>query len=174
MKQLLLKNIHLIDNPQIGLTSLYTWLAKQKLYGKKSRERSRFLKYIEPRVKEISDERQKLLENYAEKDSEGKIIFKDKFGKDTTDKSKSVEFKLTEENQVKLSEAMKTYTEEPCKIDVIPERKDSVDTVKDVVLNTEAEFEGPTAMMYDEWCNAFESIRTVNEDGEEVKKENEG
>lgn len=168
MKQLILKNSQLIDNELIGLKSVYTWLAQQKLHGKASRERTRFLKLLEPRVLEIQSERKKMNETFAEKDKDGKVLFLDKSGKITTESKDAVRYHVLESNQEKFNKALREYFDEELVIDITPERRASLDAVKDVILNTEEAFEGATASLYDEWCTAFEDLRVV--EGEKSEK----
>ncbi len=169
MKQLRLKNRHLVDNPTVGLVSLYTFLARQNLHGRKSRERTRFLKVIEARAVEVADAKKEIVEKYAEKNAEKKLIYLDKLGNETEDKKKGETYKLLPENQEKVNEEIKTLLEEDYLIDILPAQNEMIEVIKDLVLNTEEEFRGPTATMYDEWCTAFEGLKKVDDDGKEVK-----
>ena len=101
MKNLILKNYFFVNNPQGGkVESFYEWLIKLKLHGKQSRARSRFVKMITERTREIDEERIKLAEQYSEKNKEGKVIYltakKDKDGKEVV---KNNAYVLEDENK---------------------------------------------------------------------------
>lgn len=171
MRQLILKNRHLVDNEQTGLVSLYTFLARQKLHGKKSRERTRFLKVIEPRTVEVAEGRKEIVERFTEKDAEGKILFVDKLGNETNDRNKGVNYKVLLENQEKINEEVKNLHDEQYVIDILPAQAEMIEVIRDLILNTEEAFDGAVATMYDEWCTAFESLKKVDDEGNEVTPE---
>ncbi len=78
MKILKLKNYFFISNLQEGVISLYNWLEKQILHGPVSRARTRFLKMLVPKMKEIDETRIEMLKKYSdkkkEKDKDGKAV----------------------------------------------------------------------------------------------------
>ena len=47
--------------------------------------------------------------------------------------------------------------------DVTPETQETIYGVRDILLNTEEEFEGVMAMRYEEICSAFENIKKDDE-----------
>lgn len=163
-KQLKLKNYHLVSNPIVGVLDLYNWFARQKLHGKESRFRVRFMKLLEPRVAEIDPERIKLCEEYCERDKDGKIIYwkeeTDKKGNvtkvDTTEKEGTVGYKILKIEE--FNKAYFDYLQEEFIIDITPANRETVYGARDIILNTTEEFSGRQAIIYDEWCLAFEEI----------------
>jgi|SRR3990167_28386 len=168
MKNLILKNYFFVNNPQGGkVESFYEWLIKLKLHGKQSRARSRFVKMITERTREIDEERIKLAEQYSEKNKEGKVIYltakKDKDGKDveTTNKQEAASVKISD--LIAFNKDYADYLNEDLTLDITPETQETIYGVRDILLNTEEEFEGVMAMRYDEICEAFEGIKKVDE-----------
>lgn len=159
MKQLVLKNEYLISNPTVGLVSLYSFLGDLKLHNRESRNRSRFMALLEPRVKEIQEERSKLATEYAEKNKDGQPVSLDKSGKETQNPSEIVGYRIPPENQKKLADEFQEIMDEEFVVDVTPEREGTVKTVKEIVLDCDLEFEGLMASQYDNWCQAFENMR---------------
>lgn len=175
MKQLTLKNRDLFGAPQQGVHSLQSWLLTLKLHGKDSRIRSRFIKLLEPRMKEIDSEIEKIRIKNAEKDKDKNPIGFDKEGKETAEKQAIVKYKFgaTPEEEVKITEKINKevgeYFDEPFVIDVTPSTKECIYAVRELVLeenekvadkNAERyEFTGQNANNYDSWCEGFEGIK---------------
>jgi len=165
MKKLVLKNYFFFGNPDVGVESLTVWLQKQMLHGKASRARTRFVKMISERAKEIEEQRQEMLIKYAEKkkkkNKEGKKIempiLYTKDDKETTNQQEGVRYKLKDVKG--YNKELLEYLQEDYVIDVTPATSDTIYEVRDIVLNTKAEFSGVMASRYDEWCEAFENIK---------------
>jgi len=161
MKSLTLKNYFFLADPNDqSIESLQEWLAKQMLHGKISRARTRFIKLIIPQVKELEEERLKLLQEYAEKRKEKDkdvIVYFDKNDKKTTDANEGVKYVMKD-----MDRFVKEYGElvnEEFVIDVTPANQETIYGVRDLILNTESAFVGRMAMRYDEWCSCFEDIK---------------
>lgn len=161
MKKLTLKNTFFIRNDSLGIVPLTQWLAQQMLHGKESRNRTRFLKLVDERVNEIDAERLRLAEEYAEKkkDKDGKeqVVYLDKDGKDTLDKTLGVSFKVKDMD--KFNKDYEEYIGETFVVDVTPANQETIYGVRDIIMDTKESFAGPMATMYDEWCDAFENIK---------------
>lgn len=158
--------------PQAPL-SLYQWLAAQMLHGKDSRSRTRFMKIVEPRLQEVDKFRQDLLEKHAEKVKETvegqeveKVVYLDKDGKDTTDKAAGVKFKIADVPA--FDKEYNEYLQENYVIDVTPAVIETIYGVRNILLNTTEEFSGTQALVYDEWCQAFENIAKAPEEDESI------
>lgn len=164
-KSLTLKNYFLLDNPALGLESLLTWLAKQMLHGKASRARTRFLRIIGDRAKEIDEERMRLLDEYAVKkkvkekgkDDVEKVVFLNKDGKETTDKREATQYKMKDE--AAYQKEYLEYLNEDYVIDVTSATSETIYGIRDVLLETKQEFAGLMATRYDELVTAFEAIK---------------
>jgi len=172
MKVLKLKNYYFVGGVFPGQKSLALWLSEQLLHGKESRARTRFLKLLQPRLVNLDEERKKMSEEHAEKKKvkEGdkeveKIVFLDEKGKDTTDESKGKTYKIKDIDL--FQKDYNEYINEDFIIDVTPSNKDTIYTVRDILLNTVQEFKGGMADLYDNWCESFE---TITEEKKEEKK----
>lgn len=162
MKQLHLKNAFFISNQVLGVYSLYEWLAMRQLHGKASRNRTRFLRLIEDRQKEVQDTRKKMLEDHAEKNAEGQVLFLDKEGHDTVIAEDGVTFKI--KDNAGLEKALNEYLEEELVLDNLPERQEIIHSVRETVLETDDEFTGRMATLYDQWCDAFDKLQDAPKD----------
>jgi len=191
MKTLKLKNYFFVGSPELQSISLQEWIAKQMLHGQESRARTRFLQSIAPRVKEVDDVRLELLKKHAEKqkvkqgDKEvempvmtyveieevkgenGEMVKMPK-EKETTDASKGKRFKVTDADAFNAD--YQEYLNEDYIVDVIPSNRDIVYRIKDILTNTNETFAGRMALLYDEWCNAFEDIKEDSEGSAKVDK----
>ena len=156
MRKLTLKNYFLISDIPGKVESIQGWLAKQMLHGKVSRARTRFLRHITDGVNEIDSERQKLLDQHASKNEQGEIIFFDKDNKETVKKEDGARYKIKDES--KFQKEYWDYLKEDYVVDVTPATSEAIYGVRDLILDTKEEFTGKMATIYDEWCDAFESI----------------
>ena len=179
IKRLTLKNYFLVPNPSAGnplldIESLQGWLIRQRLHGKESRSRTRFIKLLSERITEIEEERRKLLKEHAEtkKVKEGgkeieKPIFQytetDKKGntitKETTDQPREGAFTYKLKDSDKFQEEYVKYLNEDYVLDVSPATREIIYGVRDLILNSEEEMSGVMAVRYNEICESFEGIK---------------
>lgn len=186
MKTLTLKNYHLVEAPHLNAVSFQQWLSSQMLHGAASRMRTRFLQGMAPRVKESDEVRLDLLKKYATKkksetkDENGKKstvdlpVMLDKEGKETTDPNVGKRYKIDPEKTEEFNKEYQAYLDENYVIDVTPANREAVYGVRDILLKSEEEFGGRMALLYDEWCKAFEDISESDDKKEkepEKKKE---
>jgi len=186
-KQLNLKNYFFINVPQQAAISIQDWLSRLMLHGPASRFRTRFVKMLVDRATEIDKERVKMLNEVAEKkeveeevdgkkvkvektiflihekDENGRFIFDPKTGKpkvksETLEEKEGDTYKISDENNKKFEVEWKKYLEEMFIIDVTPATADTIYGVRDILTKTQEEFTGRMAVLYDEWCEAFETI----------------
>ena len=155
-KILKLSNLFLLESK--GSKSLPTWLSQQMLHGKQSRNRTRFIKLISERHKEVNEERDRLLKEYCDKNKKKENIYLDKDGKETTDIKLSVKYKISEESKQKIDKEYYEFLDEDYKIDVTPANSEIINDVKDIVLNTTSQFTGKEAVLYNSWCESFEDL----------------
>ena len=156
-KTLIFKNYFFIGNETAKIESVQQWSARQLLHGKASRARTRFLRLINDRVTEIAEETKKIAEDHCEKNKTGRLIFLDKDGKDTTEQKKGVNYKVIKAE--KFDEAMSEYRNEEYKIDITSSNSETIYGVRDIILNTQEEFSGNQAVLYDEISQALEDIK---------------
>lgn len=159
MKTLKIKNYFLIGNEASGIRSLQSWLMNLMLHGSDSRCRTRFIKFLSDRMNEIDKELEKMRNEYAEKNAEGKIIYIDLENKEYDEPAPGRIIKFSKENQEKLEAEFQKYINEELVIDISPSNSETVYAVRNLVLNTQSEFSGLMATRYDEWCQAFEDIK---------------
>lgn len=115
------------------------------LRGKQSRHRTRFIKRLTERLKEVEEERMKLAEEYARKDDEGKPIMK-KGGK---------EYDIPDENMPSLIKDVEELYDEVLVIEG-GDNKETLETVRKILEETDKEFSGREAVIYDYLCEQFE------------------
>jgi len=198
-KQLTLKNYFFISNKPQGVFSIHEWLSKLNLHGPASRNRTRFVKLLADRVTEIDKERVKMLIDVAdkktveEKDKDGKKIkvekvlfniieksengmfvidpktMKPKVIGETIEEGKGDTYKISDENNKRFEKEWKEYLDESLVLDVTPATADVIYGTREIILNTTEEFKERMAVLYDEWCAAFENIV----DAEKSKKSEE-
>ena len=161
MKTLILKNFFLTssDFGMERVPSFQEWLISQKLHGKESRSRTRFLKLLNPRIDEIEKERQELLATYVKKDADGNRVYLDKDNKETKEDTGRVVF--TDED--KMNNEYRAYMSEDFIIDVTPSNSEFIYAVRDILLNSNEEFSGVASARYDELATAFEKIGEAKE-----------
>ena len=174
MKILKFKNYHVYNSP----LSLQMWLLSLELDRKPSRARSRFIKMTVENAKAIEEYRQELIKKYG-KYNEKKVT---RDGKEVVEKELVRNMTVDPETgkeveQIQLADAgaynkeFGELLEEDFIIDVTPAVEVTINTIKDLVLNTNAKFSGKLATLYDEWCDCFESIGEAPEPKTEPKEE---
>lgn len=124
-----------------------------KLKGKDSRMRTRFIRLLQERFQMIMVEAQEIQTEYAVKDDNGEVIFKE-VKMPGGEKNKS--FKITD--PIKYNLEINELMDEDYIIEVNEERKEMLMSVKDSILNCEMEFSGQEAELYDSLCEAVEEI----------------
>ncbi|WP_078430489.1 DUF1617 family protein [Alkalihalobacterium alkalinitrilicum] len=127
------------------LRSLANFLVDEKLGGKASRMRTRFIKILNERLKEVEEFRIELLEKYAKKDDEGKAILTEG----------SYELDDLETFNKEYADLM----DEEFIIDETESKREMLTHVKRILENTEKEFNGADAFAYDRWCETFENLK---------------
>lgn len=143
-----------IQNAQIG--QAIGLLFRLSLKGKKSRHRTRFVKLLNERLQQVGEEEKELLKQYAELDEDGEPkLAEDGKGYDVIDKKGFIK------------EQQELYEEE-----MVLEGGDHhgmLKTVKEVLLESDEEFSGEEAMVYDYLCEQFEKSeeQSENEKGDE-------
>jgi len=166
MKTLRLRNYHLIGT--FEAPSLQAWLEGLKLYGPASRARTRFIRLLGDRIAEINNTRSELLEKHAARDKRKNIIYlvgeidqktKKLEMKETTDPTPAQNKRYKIKDDVLFNKEWNEYIQEGVMLDVTPSTSEIIYGTRDLVLSTEQEFSGHAAVLYDEWCEAFEAIK---------------
>jgi hypothetical protein len=155
MDKLTLKN-YFFYSGGLSLT-LQSFLNSLMLHGKECRERARFVKMIEGRVLEVETERVKIGEINCKKNKKGELVYADKDGKETTDKNQSRSFII--DNQEAFQKELQEYLAEEFIIDITPANKQTILTVKDLILNSNKDMNGQESIAYIEWCESFEQVK---------------
>ena len=127
------------------INGLAEFLAKEKLGGKASRMRTKFLKILNEAINEIEGFRKELLEKYSKKDDEGKALIKDNSY-------------VIEDVEAFNKEYLELMNEDFI-IDETESKREMLQHIKNILDNTETEFEGVKAFQYDSWCDAFENLK---------------
>lgn len=114
------------------------------LDGQKSRIRNRFITSIQPRLKEIEEERLTKVKELSDKDAKGEPILE------------NGNFKLSKDNLDKFNKEYTELMNEEYIIDVLDSNRKDMTAIKDLVLNTKKEFDIPGGFAYEELCKSFE------------------
>ncbi|EON72823.1 hypothetical protein [Lysinibacillus sphaericus] len=142
----------IIKNYEIG--ELQAFLFNLILKGKESRMRTRFIKLLEQQLNQVNQERQQLVDEYAEKDKNGEILY-------TTEivDGKEIEMPLfSEEAEKEVQQQILTLLHEDFIIEETAEKIDMLRILQEIVLNCDLEFTGKKATLYDRFCEIFEDI----------------
>lgn len=126
------------------------FLIQLKLVGKESRMRTRFCRLIGERLKEIEDEREQLIEQFAVKGEDGKPA--------VTDDGSGRMVYMMQNAEAYNAEYSILMREEF----ILPETEDRIEmfrAVRDIVLNVDLEFEGDSAFAFDRWCEIVEEVQ---------------
>lgn len=190
MKILTLKNLFLLPitnpaNPQeIAVEALQDWLTAQPLKGARSRLRTRFVvQKLMPRMQEMDKVKGEMLGRYTSAawiDGDGLLqtaraenapkdaakMYLDAEGFVTFEPRESVSYALTGVDFQAFQAEYAEYIGEDFIIDYTPESAQMIDAVKATLLETEDKFERQRAFVYDQWCDAFESIAEDKTDTE--------
>jgi len=127
------------------LSGLAEFLMKEKLGGKASRMRTKFLKLLNEAINEIEGFRKELLEKYSKNDDEGNALIE----------NNSYVLEDAEAFNKDFLELMNEYFV----IDETESKREMLQNIKRILENTEVEFEGVKAFQYDHWCEAFENLK---------------
>lgn len=119
------------------------------LKGKDSRMRSRFVALLEQQLNLINKERNLLLEDYGQKDEEGKLKT------DTDENGQS--FIVLEDSSGFNSEVAKLMNEDFI-VETTPDKVEMLKSVQRVVLDCDIEFSGVEAVRYNRFCDILEAI----------------
>lgn len=125
------------------------FLYNLKLPNYQSRMRTRLLKLLSEKYKELEDDRLSVIKEYAELDEKGEPVL-------IRDGSVS---KYNIKNKESFEKAMFELFAEEVIIDQTEERSRMLIAVRDSVLNCDLEFEGNEAIQYDRWCEIVEEIK---------------
>ncbi|WP_051236779.1 hypothetical protein [Paenibacillus pinihumi] len=135
------------------LADFIEFLFHLKLIDKDSRMRSRLIKLLTEYVRRLQSEYNELLEHYAEKDEQGKLVYEER------EEGARVSIRQPEAFQ----KANQQLLEEEVVIDQTDERKEMLLIVKEAVLNCGIVFEGVEAARYSRWCEIIEEIHYKEE-----------
>jgi len=127
------------------INGLAGFLAAEKLGGKASRMRTKFLKLLNESINETEEFRKELLEKYSKKDDEGKALIENNSY-------------VLEDAEAFNSEYLELMNEDFV-IDETESKREILERVKTILDNTEKEFQGQEAFQYDSWCEAFENMK---------------
>ncbi|MGE7092046.1 hypothetical protein ACQKII_11460 [Lysinibacillus sp. NPDC048646] len=142
----------IIKNYEIG--ELQAFLFNLILKGKESRMRTRFIKLLEQQLNLVNQERQQLVDEYAEKDKDGEIIYTIEIVD-----GKEIEMPLfSEEAEKEVQQQILTLLHEDFIIEESAEKIEMLHILQDIVLNCDLEFTGKKATLYDRFCEIFEDI----------------
>lgn len=120
-----------------------------KLIGKLSRQRSKFLKILEERIKEIEEDRISLIHEYAKKNEDGLTS--------QTEIDENGNEKFVMDDMISFDKEYKILQSEELIISRTPENDSMLNAIYDMVLDSQKEYGGQEALVYDRWCEIVES-----------------
>lgn len=138
--------------PRKYILGLGKWLQTLSLFGRESRERTKFVETLSEEIKESEQVRLEVLKKYADLDPETKepIIIKNE-----TDGSQH--YQVPDEKISNFAEEMGKYLEEDFVISG-EGNKQRLKNIKEIVLNTQEKIDPAIAADYDKWCEALEKV----------------
>ena len=113
------------------------------LRGKQSRHRTRFIKLLNERFVKVEEERKQLAEEFAEKYKDGKPIVEND------------RYKIVGDNREQFQKKFEELMSEDFVIEG-ENYKETLEVVKDILLNCDEYFSGEQAFVYDYLCEQFE------------------
>lgn len=119
------------------------------LKGKETRMRSRFIKVLVDQLELINREKEQMVNDYSKKDEKGEPVKES--GKD------GKEYIIIADTASYNHQITKIMQEELI-VEVNESNKDIYLTMKEVLLNLEAEFSGFEAQRYDRFCTILEDM----------------
>lgn len=131
------------------IQALLLFIMNEELNGKMSRMRSRFRQLCAERLKLIEEEKQALLDQYAQKDEAGNFMVETVNGED--------QFVVRDMDSYGVE--YKTLMLEEWVIDLTEERKDMLLTIKEIVENTTQKLKNETAMQFERYCEIVGQIQ---------------
>jgi hypothetical protein len=124
------------------------FLFEQAANAKDSRMRTRFRNLALEHKKLVDSERIDLAKQYSYKDENGEAQTVEK-------EDGSSAFKI--KDQEAFAKEYSILMNEEFIIEETEERKDMLNSIRNIVLNTEATFKGEEALIYDRYCDIVES-----------------
>lgn len=118
-----------------------------KLKGKQSRHRTKFIKLLQGKMKELHAQELDLIKEYTGDDGDG-----------GPKKREDGSFAIRPEDEIAFRKEQDELFDEPFVIDG-GDNYLTLETVKDIVLEYDEEVSGSTAVAYDYLCEAFENMK---------------
>lgn len=145
------------EGQKILIISFLDWLALEKLHGPASLNRSRFIKLIADRAKEIDEQRVEIAKENS-KNKKGEVEWRLPNGKIVTKEPEDPKSVFDIKDMGKFFKEWNDYLSGDYIIDVTPANKEIINGVKSVLDSTRYEFGGSEAENYVAWIEAFEDI----------------
>lgn len=134
------------------LLGLANWLNSLSLAGVQSRARTKFVRVAASALDRVDKERLEILEEYAEKDKDGKPK------KKTDEKTGQESFVVPDDKLPEFNKEISELYDQDAEL-TEPEFSMSLVVLRNLVLNTEEKIGPQIADQYDKWCEAFEKIQ---------------
>ncbi len=148
----------IMKNYEIG--ELQSFLFNLILKGKESRMRTRFIKLLEDQIELLKIERQQLINDYALKDENGKIVTETK---EIHNKEEEIVLFQCEEAEKEAQMQIMLMMNEDYIIEETADKIEMLTTLQSIILNCDLEFTGNKAVLYDRFCEIFEEIELLTD-----------
>lgn len=126
------------------------FIMSEELSSKLSRMRSRFVEgQAKPQMNLINEERMEIVSKYCKKDDQGELkVIEDEHGNSRYDIEDMEGFNKD------FLELMNEYFV----VEANQEKKEMLECIKQIVINTPKLFKGSDAIEYDKWCDIVEEL----------------
>jgi hypothetical protein len=125
------------------------YLLGLELVGKQSRMRTKFCKLLETQLEEVDKDRLVLAHEFADKNEDGTPKTEEK-----EDGSKV----FVIPNQEEFNREYVELLNEEFHIVNNSDKHDMIETIKNIVLNTDQTFSGVEAVKYSRWCDILDEV----------------
>lgn len=142
------------ENPTLLLKRKYilglgNWLSRLSLFGRESRERTKFIETLAEQMKENDAVRIEILKKYADKDESGEPV--------VVNEEKGAHYSVSDDKMPEFAAEMNAYLDEDFVVEGEGNRQ-RLKVLKDVIINTDTKIAPEVAAEYDKWCEAFEKV----------------
>ena len=133
----------------VDLEGFVNFLMEEELSGKSSRQRAKFVKVAQQGLMDFFTKRDDLISNHAKRDEVGNII---------TTENEQGNTVVEVDNMEEFKKEFELLNKERFEIPTTEDTREYLMVVQNIVLNTERNFKGQEALLYDVYCDIVEQI----------------
>lgn len=133
------------------ILGLGNWLMSLSLYGRESRERTKFVEILSEQLKETEAMRVEILKKYADKDETGELKLIEKDGQKN--------YHIADELLPEFNKEMNQYLDETFTVEGSG-NSERLKKIKFIILDTNEKIDSKIAAEYSVWADAAELIES--------------